>query len=154
MEKGILQMLADINTVDELWSMDFIQKIFYDKAALEHIFTGFVSGERFQGYHTEIMYPNKYNQDSYCKNKKLKKDKVYRLYLEDEHKMSDCFPLTMGVADIILAIDEAYEDSKRKKWEKQSSGYGYSKTYGLTILIVKNKNNKIVDAYPPLMENK
>lgn len=153
-EKAILQMIADISTVDEIWNIKSVQKLFSDRESLEHIFTGFVSGERFQGYHTEIMYPNKYQQDFCSKNSNLKKDKVYRLYLEGEAKISDCFPLTMSVVDIIIAIDEGYENSKQREQEKQRIVCGYSKTYGLNLRIVKDKNDKIVDAYPPLSENK
>lgn len=69
-EKAILQMLANISTIDELWTIKSVQRLFCDKESLEHIFTGFVLGERLQGYHTEIIYPNKYHQDLCSQNKR------------------------------------------------------------------------------------
>lgn len=115
-EKGFLKASANTKDITEIWSIKSVQNLFTNKDTLKHIFVGYTVGNKFNGYHTECMYPNKYNQDSFDKNNKLDKSKVYKLYLPDEEKYSTCFPNNMDAIDIILAIDEAYENVT-KKWQ-------------------------------------
>lgn len=147
-EKGFLKASANLKDITKIWSIKSIQDLFTNKDALKHIFIGYTVENKFNGYHTEFMYPNKYNQDSFDKNNKLDKSKVYKLYLPDEEKYSTCFPNNMDAIDIILAIDEAYENVAKKLANNEKTNTGYSETYKIKIKILKNKNGKVYNAFP------
>ena len=151
-DKSILKMMVDTNSIEDLWSILSIQNMFFDKKSLEHIFSGYIANEKLQGYHTECIYPNKYNKNENKKNIKINKQKVYRLYL-DNYKTSDFVPINMSPIDVIFAIDEAYEDLMNKLKNGEKTNLGHSKTYCLNIRILTNSNKKIYDAFPPLNEN-
>ena len=147
-EKGFLKASVIENNIISIWSIKTIQDLFTGKEALEHIFVGYTVENKFSGYHTECMYPNKYHQDSSDKNNKLDKSKVYKLYLPDEEKYSTCFPNDMDAIDIILAIDEANENVIKKRANNEKTNTGYSETYKVKIKILKDQNGKVYNAFP------
>lgn len=149
-EKGFLKASSNTKDITEIWSIKSVQNLFTNKDALKHIFVGYTVENKFNGYHTECMYPNKYNQDSSDKNSKLDKSNVYKLYLPDEEKYSTCFPNNMDAIDIILAIDEAYENVTKKLADNEKTNTGYSETYKIKIKILKDENGKVYNAFPLL----
>ena len=144
-EKNFLKIIVKTETIADIWSINSVQKLFSNELSLEHIFIGFIVNEKLNGYHTECMFPNKYNQNSSKANMKLDKNKVYKLYLPDAKKYSTCFPYYMNAIDIIIAIDEAYEEVIT---HKEKTNIGYSSTYKMNIKILKDLSGKVYNAFP------
>lgn len=107
--------MFNFNSIQEMNNNQIIQKYFITthNGGIEHIFKGFQpENGTFNGYHTEILYPNLYHP--IIENPNTNKNIVYQMFLSDVNKSSNFFPLTMTCSDIIIATLLAYKDRKQK----------------------------------------
>lgn len=145
--------MSNFNSIQEMNNHQIIQKYFITtcNGGIDHIFKGFQPENGiFSGYHTEILYPNLYHPVFEKLN--TNKNSVYQMFLSDVNKLSTFFPLTMTCSDIVIATLLAYKDIKQKiiinPNATEHKHNCYIKKYGISIMIIMDRNFKIYNAFP------
>lgn len=141
--------------LNEIHQNQIIQKYFdapiNNLTGIEHIFKGELRSSGIIGYHTEIILPNLYQQDSIASNLELDKKSPYKLELSDG-KITSCFPITMSPTDIIIAVLKTYQLAlKNPPINENCSNWSRSyclPEYGFDIQVVMKQEQKIFDSYP------
>lgn len=161
--KGDIDLIKtdEFKTLDEL-NRTSILKEYFDvpektMTAFEHIFLGRHDNDSIVGYHSEILYPNRYGQDDVEANQKIDKTRPYNLYLPSG-KVTSCFSITMNINDILKIILFAYKQAwiEQKPKIEATTGWNpvvYSPELCANIQLKTGTKQKIYDAYPQLGNN-
>lgn len=141
--------------LNELHQNPIIQKYFDSPSnhltGIEHIFKGELQSSNIIGYHSEIFFPNLYEQDTIASNLTLNKTKPYKLELPNG-KLTSCFPITMTPTDVIIAILKTYQEAlKNPPLNRNCSNWKRNyclPDYGFNIQVIIKQEQKIFDSFP------
>lgn len=146
----------DFNDLKEdLSIMKYFSTKFDSFTGIDHIFKGRINGTGIVGYHSEILFPNQYNQNELEENKTLDKTKPYILHLPNG-KVTSCFPNNLNVNNLLILILKCYKQAWKEQPPLNSNTTGWTPItfcdqLGIKIKLVTGYEQAIFDAYPMIL---
>lgn len=159
-DKEIIEVETTVfETFKDLKENPIILKYFSTKfdsfTGIDHIFKGKINGTNILGYHSEILFPNQYNQNELEENKTLDKTKPYILHLPNG-KVTSCFPNNLNVNNLLALILKCYKQAWETKPPKNLNTTEWKPSIfcdqlGVKIKLVTGYNQAIFDTYPMIL---